>query len=145
MSYMMQWCTLRGWAKLISHKFEMSDSKTQNRCSQWLICRVPFTQLFLPVLCIQALITVIFLELTLDPPLQTLILLFGLFYGLSEIPSPLVQKYYTKSGTGIFTFVLSQLACSRAKSNAGVIRNHLCLSCLITPSSATSKRLFLWC
>lgn len=34
---------------------------------------------------------------------------------VSEIPSPLVQKYYTKSGTGIFTFVLSQLACSRAK------------------------------
>lgn len=34
---------------------------------------------------------------------------------VSEIPSPLVQKYYTKSGTGIFTFVLSQLARSRAK------------------------------
>lgn len=41
---------------------------------------------------IQALITVIFLELTLVPPLESLLLLFCLFFGFSEIPSPCVQK-----------------------------------------------------
>lgn len=57
---------------------------------------VPFTQLFPPLLCIQALITVILLGLTLAFPLQTLVLLFGLFSGFSEIPSPLVQKHCTE-------------------------------------------------
>lgn len=36
-------------AKLISLKFEMGDSKTQNRCTQWLRSGVPFAQLFLPL------------------------------------------------------------------------------------------------
>lgn len=64
--------------------------KTQNRCSQWLISDVPFTQLFLPLLCIYTLITMICLRHDIGSSSANLTLLFGLFYGFSEIPSPLV-------------------------------------------------------
>lgn len=90
---------------------------------------------------IQALITVVFLELTLVPPLQNLLLLFGLFSGFSEIPSPCVQKQCTKSGTDSAS-VLSQLAHSRAKC-----RSHQ--KPLVCPASALQQfsctRFFLCC
>lgn len=144
MSYTVQWCILRVWAKLISHKVEMSDSKTWNRCSQWLIHGVPFTQLFLPLFCIWALITVIFFELTLNPPLQNFILLFGLFYGFQKFLHHWFRNTTLNQAQAYLPLCCPNLLAAEL-SNAGVIRNHLCLSCIITPSSATSKRLFLPC
>jgi len=104
---------------------------------------VPFTQLFLPLLCIQALITVIFLELTVNPPLQSLVLFFGLFYGFSKFLHHSFTRNITLSQAEAYLPLCCPSLLAAELSNAGVIGNHLCLSCIITPSSATSKRLFL--
>lgn len=86
---------------------------------------------------IQALITVIFLELMLVPPLQSLLLLFHLFFGFSEIPSPLFRNSaLSQAQTYLHLCCPSSLA---AEPRAGVISNHWCLSCLSTPSGSHAR------
>lgn len=84
---------------------------------------------------IQALITVIFLELMLVPPLQSLLLLFHLFFGFSEIPSLLFRNSALRQ-TYLHLCCPSSLA---AEPRARVISNHWCLSCLSTPSSSHAR------
>lgn len=100
---------------------------------------MPFTQLFLPVFCIWALITVIFLELTLNPPLQSLILLFGLFYGFQKFLYRWFRNTTLNQAQAYLPLCCPNLLAAEL-SNAGVIRNHLCLSCIINSKQCYQQK-----
>lgn len=87
----------------------------------------------------QALITVIFLELTLIPPLQKSPLFIRCFIYLGFQKFPLYvfrNSALSQAQTYLHLCCPSLLA---AEPKAGVISNHWCLSCLSTPSSSPAQ------
>lgn len=96
MSCTVQQCFLRVCAELISHKFEMSDCENTKQMFPMINKWCAFYSVISTVVCISALITVILCRAGAESSSANLSLFFGLFDGLSEIPSLFVQKHFSK-------------------------------------------------